>query len=1029
VSQDKKRPPGDDPSKLSKKQLDDFLSSGDDDKDPKDRRIGNTMKMEEVDLPDEIVKTLKLPALDVPTTHSSQLDIKVRPQTEKIVPQGVPGSRAGTRRAPTPAAAPPPPPPPTVLPGAATAEIKPEDNPIANRAIPDTAELAAKNNPFARKKSPNESERGSPNQSARRGPNESARRAPNEAERRPTWRLPVQEDPDEKGKVSTWELPREEIEKARAQAAAMPITTEKIGSGNTTVGVNAGRVEESVQKKAPEPRRLREPGWARFGQISGTDRGAPHGELRPGTRVGPMKLDAVVARGEGFTRYAGTDPDGQPVLVEVASVSPAIDTLAFVKAAQLAARIEDARLVRLVDAGEDRGLLYTVYDGYRWRTAEEQLARLRPKAERAARIVRDAALGLTAAHGAVLAHGSLSAIDVLVDDAGRARVVGLGRPRPLDDPKGTATPLARATTFAAPERDPAEPAPPGDQWALGVLLHSLVALEPPVRGGPFLRDATLACPPALEAIVARAMEEKPERRYSSLAALAADLERFLAGAAIEAAPVPRGARLRRTLARRKAALAGALVALTLSVVGAPLLARPSAAARLAREKAAVVEELLRKNDPVKAEEVWRAANAEAPREPELGRLEARVLEASRQAKERTLAATRSQLAQDLASRAAVALARASELHRAAEDAQKERRLLDPRTGAVRPASWGKVELRRVRAMLDAERAEGEAFGLLVRASALDPAGTATRQLEDLERARLAAATPTREAAELAFLAAAAPGVALPRGRVSIRSTPGGAEVFLERYEERGPFLVPRPFDPDRPDDAALVVGPAKQRTPVSFELPPGSYRARVRLKGYRTARVPFVIGVSGASPADLVPELLEDVPENEGWVAIAGGQVSSPELGVRDVPAFVLTEGELVAPGTSRPLEIASLADALAQQTRGAQLLLPEELERAFRGADWRRYPWGNGFDLGIVVRRDPPELTDAGSNELDLSPFGVRDLAGSLRELCRRGEGYAVAGGSYQGVDPSDFDLHFERVDPEKKLTGVGVRLARPRR
>ncbi|HZV01755.1 MAG TPA: hypothetical protein VFF73_33900, partial [Planctomycetota bacterium] len=730
----------------------------------------------------------------------------------------------------------------------------------------------------------------------------------------------------------------------------------------------------------------------------------------------------------GFTRYVGTDPDGQPVLVEVASVSPAIDTLAFVKSAQLAARIEDARLVRLVDAGEERGLLYTVYDGYRWRTAEEQLARLRPKAERAARIVRDAALGLTAAHGAVLAHGSLSAIDVLVDDSGRARVVGLGRPRPLDDPKGTATPLARASTFAAPERDPKESLAPADQWALGALLYSLVALEPPRRGGPFLRDATLACPPALEAIVARAMEEKPERRYSSLAALAADLERFLAGAAIEAAPVPRRARLERTLARRKVALAGSVLALAVAVVGAPLLARPSAAARLAREKAAVVEELLRKNDAVKAEEVWRAASAEAPREPELGRLEARVLEASRQARDRSLAASRSQLAQDLASRAVAAIGRAAELHRAAEDALKERRLLDPRTGAVRPASWGKVELRRLRAMLDAERAEGEAFGLLVRASALDPAGPATHQLEGLERARLAAATPGRDSAELAFLAAAAPGVDLPRGRVSIRSTPGGAEVFLERYEERGPFLVPRPFDPDRPDDAALVVGPVKQRTPVSFELPPGSYRARVRLKGYRTARLPFVIGVD-ARPVDLIAELLEDVPENEGWVAIAGGPVSSSELGVRDVPAFVLAETELVAAGTRRPMEVASLADALAQQTRGAQLALPEELEKAFRGADSRRYPWGNGFDLGIVVRRDPPELGDAGANELDLSPYGVRDLAGSLRELCRRGEGYVVAGGSYQGVDPSDFELRFERVDPEKKLTGVGVRLARPRR
>ena len=81
------------------------------------------------------------------------------------------------------------------------------------------------------------------------------------------------------------------------------------------------------------------------------------------------------------------------------------------------------------------------------------------------------------------------------------------------------------------------------------------------------------------------------------------------------------------------------------------------------------------------------------------------------------------------------------------------------------------------------------------------------------------------------------------------------------------------------------------------------------------------------------------------------------------------------------------------------------EWEKAARGPDGRVYPWGNAFDPSFCLMRETreegPRLEPIGSVDGDVSPYGVRDMAGLIREWCGGWFGEkvghrAVRGGSW---------------------------------
>lgn len=207
------------------------------------------------------------------------------------------------------------------------------------------------------------------------------------------------------------------------------------------------------------------------------------------------------------------------------------------------------------------------------------------------------------AHARFVAHRDLKPSNILVTGAGDVKLLDFGIAKLLGaEGRGEVTELTRLSgaaatpEYAAPEQLAGrEVTAASDVYALGVVLYELLAGQRPFAGSPGTSTLRGEPPPLagrlapghavggldarglrralagdLEAIVTKALDPDPERRYRSAAAFADDLERHRRLQPIGARPLSAGARLLRLVRRHRlgAALSTALiVSLVAGVVG------------------------------------------------------------------------------------------------------------------------------------------------------------------------------------------------------------------------------------------------------------------------------------------------------------------------------------------------------------------------------------------------------------------------------------------------------------------------------
>lgn len=186
-------------------------------------------------------------------------------------------------------------------------------------------------------------------------------------------------------------------------------------------------------------------------------------------------------------------------------------------------------------------------------------------ARAAAALMAQIADAVQAAHEAGVVHRDLKPANVMLREDGSPVVVDFGLAGVEGQPAGEVTELRIVSpAYQAPEQISQRATgkdPRTDVYQLGVTLYELVtlrrafgdssrlALERRIAAGDFPRPRAVAkgVPWELEAIVLRAMERDPARRYRSAGALRDDLRRFVAG--VQLPEAARGGRARVALRR------------------------------------------------------------------------------------------------------------------------------------------------------------------------------------------------------------------------------------------------------------------------------------------------------------------------------------------------------------------------------------------------------------------------------------------------------------------------------------------------
>lgn len=359
--------------------------------------------------------------------------------------------------------------------------------------------------------------------------------------------------------------------------------------------------------------------------------------------------------------------------------------------------------------------------------------------------------------------------------------------------------------------------------------------------------------------------------------------------------------------------------------------------------------------------------------------------------------------------------------------------------ATKRARW-QLEDQRATVADEIDRAERFVEGKLGRALELD-AGlmAARRHLAGLHwrryRAARAAVDPRAVARHAGAIRRLADDRYAPRldrpVQLSLAVEPAGTEAVLYRYAVEDRVLRaqdPRPLGVtplavDLPTGRLLVVLSAPGRATVhlplmawqgdaleaAFELPrsevlgegfvfvpPGEFTrggdpdallagpARaVFVDGFAIARFPVTVGQYFEFLAAIDPvEAAARAPRENG--------VTVFEAPARWVAPLADREGDAWQP--EWPVCGVSYDDALAYAAwlgarSGARFRLPteDEWEKAARGPDGRRYPWGDHFDPTFCSTRGSvpgdPLPKAVGRFVTDTSPYGVQDLAGGVRE------------------------------------------------
>ncbi|HEU5055496.1 MAG TPA: serine/threonine-protein kinase [Kofleriaceae bacterium] len=271
---------------------------------------------------------------------------------------------------------------------------------------------------------------------------------------------------------------------------------------------------------------------------------SPERPLARGSRVGTYEVMRHLGAGGMATVYAARAPGGQLVALKVLARELAEGTRAarFAREVATAARLRHPGCVRLLDHGfMPDGTPFLVTELLAGPTLRDALGRRFSIAEVLLSGI-ELCDALAHAHRAGVLHRDIKPENVMFRGPGRrggAVLIDFGLSRLHDDAPLTAVGTCLGSpSYLAPERLLERGCDErADIYAMGCVLYELLAGRPPFVGdGPLeigrqhvfdlpvpLRQRRASTPPALAAVVHRALEKDPQQRFARAETMAAAL--------------------------------------------------------------------------------------------------------------------------------------------------------------------------------------------------------------------------------------------------------------------------------------------------------------------------------------------------------------------------------------------------------------------------------------------------------------------------------------------------------------------------
>lgn len=263
---------------------------------------------------------------------------------------------------------------------------------------------------------------------------------------------------------------------------------------------------------------------------------------------GRYRLEAKLGSGGMSTVYLARDTTlDRPVAVKVMhrEMSEQADQLErFRQEARAVAKLSHPNVVSVIDAGEDGGYPYIVFEYVEGETLKARINRIGAlDVQEALAYAIEVARGLTVAHARRMVHRDIKPQNVLIDAEGRAKLTDFGISRQLEQDGMTATGRVLGTTdYVAPEQAMGHGADQrSDIYSLGVVLYEMFTGEVPFAAdsqvGVAMKHVNEELPdvqalrPELSAasalVVERATSKDPAKRYADIGEMIDDLSTAL----------------------------------------------------------------------------------------------------------------------------------------------------------------------------------------------------------------------------------------------------------------------------------------------------------------------------------------------------------------------------------------------------------------------------------------------------------------------------------------------------------------------